>query len=556
MMNILRRSPEKDIKSAVVAIVLTLLLSDSESPEHITPELVIDGFTSVTVPLEPTGSGKRYDVGGGNNFSKELSGVPWQSLKPGDIVNIYYRDTPYQNKILLSEQGTADHPITIHGVTNQFGDRPTISAENASSINSTEWDNDYRSALIMINKRKNTGIYGENAEHYLIQNLRLTGARSKNSFTHDGVVENYPDGARAIWSAGGQHITLQSMIIEDNGSGIFIQANDDPGSMSRNWKIRGCKFSNNGYNNRDHQVYLQAISMPGEKNIVEGNYFAAPTPNQESIAQLKVRATSVVIRYNYFSSSHRTIDLVEAQDAIPNWMYENYTPSQILSLYRSSHIYGNVFVNDFDASGQPASRPLHFGADSLDSNALFGGNGVSQGQPAMRGYQSPTYFYHNTFYMNASYPSGIYRGSLFDLENNNSEITPTPGEVHAWNNIFEFSGNTRIGAVNRSGKVDFKGANLLYKDTLTIFADSDRRARDEDPTPDPNTNILFSGTRIDQTAKLSSEDYTLLEGSPAINAAVILPGHLYPVTLQPNARLGGASLRESVTDLGAYQFTP
>ena len=167
---------------------------------------------------------------------------------------------------------------------------------------------------------------------------------------------------------------------------------------------------------------------------------------------MKVRSTGAVVRYNWFNSAHRTLDLVEAQDAFPNWMYENYSNQEILEYYRTSYVYGNVFVNDHSAtSGQPAGRPLHFGADSLDEPPVFGGSGPAGGQPAMRGYQSPTYFYHNTFYMRAS-TSDMWRGSLFDLENNNSPgATSTPGQVDAWNNIIEFLGDTRIGAANRSG---------------------------------------------------------------------------------------------------------
>ena len=546
------------MKSALVAILLLLLEPTATvmPPSPPSPG-EIPGYTSVSVPLDATGTGSRYDVGGGNNYASELSEVPWQSLQPGDVVNIYYRATPYKHKILLSEQGTAENPIVINGVSDSSGTRPTISADGAVSVNPEEWNNAYRATLIMINKREATGTDGINAKHYLIQNLRLANVRPNYSYTHNGVTENYEDWSRAIWSAGGQHITLQGMVIENNGSGVFVQANEDPESLSRNWTIRGSKFENNGFYNRDHQIYLQSVSVPGEYNIVEGNYFGPPTPNQNSIAQLKIRSTGVIVRYNYFESAHRTLDLVEAQDAIPNWMYENYTQQQVLENYRTSYIYGNIFVNDFSGSGTPGVRPLHFGADSLDGDALFSGSGDSNGEPGMRGYQSPTYFYNNTFYMRASYPptypGGTYRGVLFDLENNNSTVTPTPGTVDAWNNIFEFAGNTRIGALNRSGTVNFLGKNLLYTGTLTIFAESDRRANLMDPTPDPNTTVNYPGEIITDSAGFTSPGYELNAGSPAIGESQTLPSYLPPVNLQPNGKLGGATLRPSSQDLGAME---
>ena len=224
-------------------IVVVLMLAPFVSASA---QTAIEGFTGVTPALAPTGSGTRYDIGGGNNYGSELSDVPWQSLKPGDVVNIYYRATPYRHKILLSEQGTPANPIVINGVTNSSGIRPTISAQNAVTVNPGDWDSDYRSALMLINKRHGSGSYGVNAKHYKIQNLRLTGVRGSNSFTHNGVTESYPPGARAIWSAGGQYITLQGMVFENNGCALFVQANDDPGSLSKTWTIRGSKFENNG----------------------------------------------------------------------------------------------------------------------------------------------------------------------------------------------------------------------------------------------------------------------------------------------------------------------
>ena len=527
----------------------------------------IAGFTGVTKPLSPTGSGRRFDIGGGNRDGNELTDVPWQELKPGDVVNIFYRAQPYRHKVLLSEQGTAEHPIVINGVTDAKGTRPTIDANGATSINPAEWDKDYASTLLMINKRKRTGQWGKNAQHYRIMNLRLTGARSGNIYVHDGRRYDYEDYSRAIWSAGGQYIVLEGMIFEDNGSGVFIQANDDPGSLSKAWTIRGSKFENNGNGSRDHQLYLQAVSGPDEFNIVEANYFGPPRMGQSSIAQLKVRATGVVVRYNWFNSAHRTLDIVEAQDAIPDWMYRNYSPSEIKSLYRSSYIYGNVLVNDFRAtSGQTASRPFHFGADSLEEDATwYDDNGAAPTQESgMRGYQSPTYFFHNTFYMRAN-SRDIWRGVLFDLENNSSDRTPTPGRVEAWNNVIEFRGSTRIGAMNRSGSLYWRGANLLYTKTLSYFAESDEYANYERSGDDRYTEVVVDSRMINRPAEfvdahnnsLGAKDLRLKSNSPARGAAVPLPPYLlrrFPVVLQPNGQNGGANPRTASKDLGAFEF--
>ena len=544
-----------------------LRLSSSGSAPSPSPCVIvtIPGWTSVTQAVNATGSGTRYDIGGGNNFGTELSAVPWQSLKPGDAVNIYYRATPYRHKILLSEQGTAANPIVINGVTDSSGNRPTIDAANAVTVNPGEWHTAYQGTLIMINKRSATGSYGQNAKHYRIQNLRLTGVRPSNSYTHNGVTSNYADWNRAIWSAGGQYFVLEGMIIENNGSGVFLQANDDPGSLSKTWTIRGSKFENNGNGNRDHQIYFQSVSDPGEYNIIEGCYFGPPTPGQ-SIAQLKFRGTAGIVRYNWFNSAARTLDIVEAQDAIPDWMYTHYTAQQLLDYYRSTYVYGNVFVNDHSATGgTPSYRPLHFGADSFDDDALFSTAGAANGQPGMRGYGAPTYFFHNTVYFRGN-SNQIWRGDLFDAENNNSPgPTPTPGAVEAWNNVFEFAGNTRIGVMNRSGTTRFEGANLLYTNTLSVFAESDAYANTGNLGDDPNVTVQYNGTTITGSAafldatntNLEMKNFNLGSGSPAAGKAHALPAALsaFSVDSQPvsPADGGGAVRRTRTQNLGAFE---
>mgnify|MGYP003633882539 CR=1 FL=1 len=553
---------------ALLFVVLTYACvavgeEQDERPGTDTVESGIPGFTEVTHAVSPAGRGRQFDIGGGNQHGDELDDVPWQSLRPGDVVNIYYRESPYRSKILLSEQGTKKRPIIINGVTDEHGNRPTIDAAGARSINPHEWDIDYSNTLLLINKRHRSGRYGQNAKHYQIKNLRLTGVRASNWYIHDKKTENYDPRSRAIWSAGGQNIVLEGMIIEDNGAGLFIQAGDDPGSLSSTWTIRGCKFENNGHGARDHQIYLQAVSGPGEYNIVEGNYFGPPTAGQSSVAQLKARATGVIVRYNWFNSSHRTLDIVEAQDAIPDWMYRNYSPEEIKRLYRSSYVYGNVFVNDFDAtSGQTASRPLHFGADTLDADATWGNRSgaAPPTESGMRGYESPTYFFHNTFYMRAD-SSDLWRGVLFDAENNNSDKTPSPGTVEAWNNIIEFAGDTRIGVMNRSGKTIWRGTNLLYTKSLDTFAESDAYANYERRGDDKNVDVVYESQIIPESAgfvdagnpTLELKDFRLSGKSPAIGKASPLPAVLasFPVLYQPNGTRGGTIPRPSTADLGA-----
>ncbi len=77
------------------------------------------------------GSGTDYQVGPGNGQLASLDLVPWESIKAGDTVRIFYKSDPYRGKILLTAQGTEDKWIRVCGVKGPNGQRPIIDGENA-----------------------------------------------------------------------------------------------------------------------------------------------------------------------------------------------------------------------------------------------------------------------------------------------------------------------------------------------------------------------------------------------------------------------------------------
>src|SRR5437868_10115516 len=71
----------------------------------------------------PTGSmrarkaavGPEYNVGPGQAFAR-LADVPWEDLAPGDTVRVFWREAPYNEKLLINRTGTAAKPIRIVGM--------------------------------------------------------------------------------------------------------------------------------------------------------------------------------------------------------------------------------------------------------------------------------------------------------------------------------------------------------------------------------------------------------------------------------------------------------
>jgi hypothetical protein len=73
-----------------------------------------------------------YNVGTGQAYTS-IGAVPWESLNAGDIVNIYYRAAPYKEKFVLARVGTANAPITVHGVLGPNGERPILDGNGATT---------------------------------------------------------------------------------------------------------------------------------------------------------------------------------------------------------------------------------------------------------------------------------------------------------------------------------------------------------------------------------------------------------------------------------------
>ena len=80
----------------------------------------------------PSGRGTDYRVGTGQPYTS-LDAVPWESLRAGDTVRVFHRDTPYRSKFLIAGQGTADAPIRVCGVRGPNGERPVIDGSGATT---------------------------------------------------------------------------------------------------------------------------------------------------------------------------------------------------------------------------------------------------------------------------------------------------------------------------------------------------------------------------------------------------------------------------------------
>lgn len=530
------------------------------------PAPAAEGWLSVTQPVDATGTGTRYDIGGGNNYGTDLADVPWRTLQPGDAVNIYYRAAPYKEKVLVSETGTVTNPIIINGVTDASGNRPVIDGDGAVTVNHLDWADNLESALFLIHRKRISrgGVFGETANHIAVQNFKFVNAKETFSYTFGGSSFTYPETGRLLWLQSSEYITVSGNIFENAGEGIFGGAPAE--KPTKTLTIRGNRFKDLGKlpaGNASHAVYVISYSEPDESNIFEGNYF--DDIGDPNVAHLKVRSTGAIIRYNTFEGAARIIDLVEAQDSLVDAIFDNYTPQQINDKYYSAHIYGNLIVNDFDVAGHHGGSPIHIGSDSSPTgDEVFYGEVPANAlnQPFNRGVGAPVYFYHNTFHYHST-PAQNWRANIFD-PNGNYGDSPFDGQIVAANNIIELTGGNRIGQMRYSGILNWESANLITSLLPSVFAESDTYSNNGNTGDDPLVDIFNNDTRITASASFVNStnadfllrDYTLNTGSPALNAATSLPAALsaYPVEYNPvNPATGVMAARSTTNHLGAFE---
>jgi len=55
-----------------------------------------------------------YEVGMGKTFAN-IGDVPWENMKAGDQVLIYWRQQPYKEKWVIAVQGTEQEPFVVRG---------------------------------------------------------------------------------------------------------------------------------------------------------------------------------------------------------------------------------------------------------------------------------------------------------------------------------------------------------------------------------------------------------------------------------------------------------
>ena len=473
-----------------------------------------------------------YNIGPGQPYTT-LGSFPWSSLGPGDTVDIHWQPTPYYEKLLISESGTASAPINIVGVPGPSGQQPIIDGQNATTSSQFQYFyNPIQEDALVVIQRSASQSSSYEPSYINISGLELRNAYQSYNFTDNtGKTQTYNAFAASLYIDGASNITIQNCTLDSSGLGLFALTNN--GLMTSNLLVEGNYLYNNGVPGSylEHNSYCEVNGI-----TYEYNYYGPLRAGAEG-SELKDRSAGAVIRDNYFTPAAAILDLVDAEDS---------PTLESLPSYTNTYVYGNIID---DTGPNYTSLLVHFGGDSTNP-----------------GYRPNLYFYDNTVVTIAN-QSDAWRTDMFELD--------TTGQtVYAANNIFynaaatsgdsptlfEFSGDT--------GNINFSPTNWVSPGWLA--SESAELGSSYDGTISGTSSFFSPTSNNPGFVNLSGEGvsppdyYQLVSGSSAIGIAGTIPSSWTSATgwpglpteqfVPPSTYYGGTgTARTSTADIGAYQ---
>ncbi len=476
-------------------------------------------------PCEASGKGVDYQVGPGKAYTA-LHQVPWEALKAGDTVRIFYSATPYAGKFLVAAQGTAASPVRICGVRGPNNERPIVDgsaavtrAALASGYGGSASTSDIHQARsIVVIKSLATQDWTARPSHVQIDGLAIRRAHPNYTFTDAaGATKPYSKFGACVWVERGHDITIADNEISDCQMAIFSKSTDDGDfALTKNLRVAANHFFNNGVVNDwfEHTTYLQSVGLVLEFNRY-GPMRAGATGNQH-----KDRSVGSVIRYNFIEGGAHSLDLVEAED-FPGAALAN-------PAYRATFVYGNLLRN-----GAGARAIVHYGGDHFGSAP-----GANWGEPLFR--KGTLYFFNNTVHGTGA------SGRIF-------RISTTDETVQAWNNVFYFEGTGYL----REAENDGVGASWVKDGNLVLGVNWIRSGWSAART---SLTANVSGTAsliVGAAAPMDLNSFVPLAGNAIVDAGTGGPGALsgYPVGFQLDANRLPAlrNINGAAVDLGAIE---
>jgi len=450
------------------------------------------GALLALLALPCAAAGAVHRVGPGQALAA-IGEVPWESLGPGDVVEIHARPAPYAEKWVVNAAGTALAPVVVRGVRDAAGARPVIDGDGATTRPQLNFWNEERGLV----KVGGSNVPADGLPSWIvIEGLHLRNARAPLRFSGRAGDSAWAENAAALYVEKGAHVTIRDCEIEGSGNGLFVS------SGASDVRVEGNHLHGNGNAGSafEHGSYTEARGIVFEANRY-GPLAAGALGNA-----LKDRSSGAVIRWNWIEGGNRALDLVDAGD-----------PALLADpAYAVTRVYGNVLLELDDGLN---SQVIHFGGDS--------GNAAA--------YRPTLWLWHNTLVSrragNTTWLRLSSAGQRAEAWNNALHVT-APGDRLA---LLEGAGSLRLGGNwltagwvrthGSAGPVEDAGGNRAGADPG--FADA--AAGDHRPA---GSSPLLDGSAL-----------------PADLAAVPLPFQYRPhLGVEPRVAVGAA------LDIGALEL--
>ena len=500
------------------------LFSDTELTSLPIPDF------SYSTSCEPAPGSKKYEVGPNKEF-ENLIDVPFENIQPGDVVAIYAKEEPYYERILLTQSGLEDLPITICGVPDAEGNLPTLDGTNAR-VRQTRIKNVVASLGVVVISKSTDDRYGTWPKHIEIKNLRIVGAHQYLSDDSQrfydmvsGELVPYSEGSAGIRIQMGEDIKIANNIIEYNGNGIFAVTNGEM-EMTRNIMLYDNIIKNNGAKGKDryHNIYIEVDGLTSV-----GNQFG-PIREGALGGNYKSRSAGDRIMYNRFvGPAARQMDLVESQNG---YGFINTLPS-----FRTTYVIGNVI----EGHAHGAASILHYGGDG------------DNGNPSDDLRQGTVYCYNNTFVLKGN-KSNSWRKMFCDLNTCNEKL-------YAFNNIFYYENpggaeDLELSLFRYNGSISHFSNNVISQSVLAWYKTGDLQNPCGAMDFDMITGMQIPDVEFALNTTDTKKQYHLLHESEAIDKGMAIPDFLPLVDKQfkhPNGIeeriINGAGI-----DIGAFEF--
>jgi len=424
-----------------------------------------------------------------------IGDVAWESLSPGDTVWIHARPTPYLEKWVVNRVGTAAAPITVRGVPDAGGALPIIHGEGATTRPQLNYWNEERGILKI--GGSNSPPDGTPA-YIVVENLHFR--RARGAFTGRSGASSYAANAAGIYVEKGDHITVRNCVLEDSGNGLFVASSTSDMVIERSY-IFGNGNPGSIY---EHNTYTEARGI-----LYQFNRFG-PLCGGCLGNNLKDRSSGTVIRFNWIESGNRQLDLVDAEDS-PDIVGD--------PAYQQTFVYGNVLI---EPDGAGNSQIAHFGGDS----------------DVTENYRGTLYFWNNTVVSTRTGNTTLLRLST------NGQTAEVRNNI-----IYVTAGGNRLALSDSAGTLRY-GWNLFKPG----FVDS--HSGELVVVTDLGGNLVATSPGF---ADLATQDFHLLESSPARNSAGALPAALAAYSLDSEYvkhQTRAARRADGMLDMGAYEYAP